>query len=41
MSSQPAITGYRLRFPNGLVLEVAPGFMHEELRALVQLIQAL
>lgn len=41
LSSQPAVPGYRLRFPSGLLLEVAPGFEPEELRALAQLIQAL
>ena len=36
----PAAT-YRLHFPRGLVLEVAPGFQTGEVRALAQLLQEL
>jgi len=37
----PADPTYRLHFPRGLVLEVASGFVLEELRSLTQLIQSL
>jgi hypothetical protein len=33
--------GYRLRFPQGIVLELAPGFSAEEVRSLARLIQSL
>jgi hypothetical protein len=36
-----AAAAYRLHFPRGLVLEVAPGFQAGEVRLLAQLIQAL
>ena len=36
-----AASPYRLHFPRGLVLEVAPGFQPEQLRSLAQLIQDL
>jgi transcriptional regulator with XRE-family HTH domain len=32
---------YRLRFPRGVILEVAPGFQPGEVRALAQLLQSL
>jgi len=38
---RPALATYRLHFPQGIVLEVAPGFGPEELRSLAQLIQSL
>ena len=41
LRTRPAPTGYRLHFPRGLILEVAPGFSAEELRSLAGLIQSL
>ena len=41
LTTTPASVAYCLRFPRGLVLEVAPGFGLEELRALAQLLQSL
>lgn len=36
-----AATVYRLQFPRGLTVEVAPGFDAEELSALLQVVQRL
>jgi hypothetical protein len=33
--------GYRLQFPRGVIVEVAPGFQAEELGALLKAVQAL
>ena len=40
-SAAAATPPYRLQFPRGHVVEVAPGFQSEELGALLQLVQAL
>jgi hypothetical protein len=37
----PAVGAYRLRFPRGLVLELASGFHPDEVHLLVQLVQNL
>jgi len=37
----PGVATYRVRFPRGLVLEVASGFQPSELQSLVQLLQNL
>ena len=34
-------SAYRLQFPAGMIVEVAPGFQSEELGALLQLVQGL
>ena len=36
-----ASPGYRLQFPRGVIVEVAPGFQAEELGALLKQVQAL
>ncbi len=41
LNSRPTGAPYRLRFPRGLILEVASGFAAEELRSLAQLLQSL
>lgn len=41
LANRPALAAYRLLFPRGLTLEVAPGFQPDELRALAQLLQHL
>jgi transposase-like protein len=41
LGHRPAVAAYRLLFPRGLILEVAPGFPPEELRSLAQLLQSL
>ena len=40
-STGGATPAYRLQFPRGLVVEVAPGFESVELNALLQLVQRL
>jgi transposase-like protein len=40
-SATAAAPGYRLQFPRGMIVEVAPGFRSEELGALLQMVQAL
>ena len=40
-SAVTATPAYRLRFPQGMIVEVAPGFRSEDLDALLQLVQAL
>ena len=40
-STAAATPGYRLQFPRGMIVEVAPGFRSEELGALLQVVQAL
>jgi len=40
-SRAAAAPAYRLQFPRGLVVEVAPGFESAELDALLQLVQRL
>jgi hypothetical protein len=41
LAPRPGPGGYRLHFPKGLLLEVAPGFEAGEVRALAQLLQSL
>ena len=41
LSASPASPAYRLQWPGGLSLEVRPGFVSEELAALLQLLPAL
>ncbi len=41
LGARAPVPVYRLHFPRGLVLEVAPGFRPDELRSLAQLIQSL
>jgi transposase-like protein len=41
LSAAAAAPAYRLQFPRGHVVEVAPSFRREELSALLQLVQAL
>jgi len=40
-SPGPAVAVYRVLFPRGAVLEVAPGFQPEELRSLAQVLLSL
>ena len=41
LGSRPSCGPYRLHFPKGLLLEVAPGFEVGEVRSLAQLLQSL
>jgi hypothetical protein len=41
LAPRPGPGAYRLHFPKGLLLEVAPGFEAGEVRALAQLLQSL
>ena len=41
LSGSGAGSTYRVRFPRGLVLEVAPGFQAAEVRLLAELLQSL
>lgn len=40
-SASPMAPAYRLQFPQGMVVEVTPGFQSEELATLLQLVQTL
>ena len=40
-STACATAAYRLQFPRGVIVEVAPGFQAEELDALLQVVQRL
>jgi|SRR5580692_2176028 hypothetical protein len=41
LAASGTAVAYRLQFPRGFVVEVAPGFRPEELNALVQVVQGL
>jgi transposase-like protein len=41
LAASPTAAAYRLKFPQGLILEVPPGFGSAELSTLLQLVRAL
>jgi transposase-like protein len=40
-TATPVAPAYRLQFPRGVIVEVAPGFQSAELAALLELVQTL
>jgi hypothetical protein len=41
LGASGASCSYRLHFPGGVILEVAPGFQPREVRSLAELLQSL